>query len=100
MYDAIVLAGGRGSRLGGVDKGAVDIGGVTLLQRVLTATARQHLVGHDDQSVTSQQGQWFAELFVNSDLAATHIGIVKARHIVMYQRSTVQQFDSRSSCIA
>jgi molybdopterin-guanine dinucleotide biosynthesis protein A len=39
VYDAIVLAGGRGTRLGGVDKGAVDIGGLTLLQRVLTATS-------------------------------------------------------------
>jgi molybdopterin-guanine dinucleotide biosynthesis protein A len=38
VYDAIVLAGGKASRLGGVDKGSVDVGGQTLLQRVLTAT--------------------------------------------------------------
>jgi molybdopterin-guanine dinucleotide biosynthesis protein A len=39
VYDAIVLAGGRGTRLGGVDKGAVDSGGLSLLHRVLTATS-------------------------------------------------------------
>ncbi|MDP5226252.1 MULTISPECIES: NTP transferase domain-containing protein [Arthrobacter] len=34
---AIVLAGGRGSRLGGTDKAAVDLGGRTLAERVLDA---------------------------------------------------------------
>ncbi len=37
--DAIVLAGGRGTRLGGADKGALDVGGRTLLQRALDATS-------------------------------------------------------------
>ena len=36
-YDAIVLAGGRASRLHGADKGAVDIAGRTSLDRVLAA---------------------------------------------------------------
>lgn len=36
-FDAIVLAGGRGSRLGGVDKGALPVGGRPLLERVLEA---------------------------------------------------------------
>ncbi|HET7174023.1 MAG TPA: NTP transferase domain-containing protein [Nocardioidaceae bacterium] len=36
-YDAIVLAGGRGNRLGGADKATLSLGGATLLQRVLTA---------------------------------------------------------------
>jgi molybdopterin-guanine dinucleotide biosynthesis protein A len=36
-WDAIVLAGGRGSRLGGVDKGALEIDGETLLGRTLRA---------------------------------------------------------------
>ncbi|MFJ4874218.1 DUF6457 domain-containing protein [Streptomyces sp. NPDC088745] len=36
-YDAVVLSGGAGRRLGGVDKAAVRIGGRTLLARVLTA---------------------------------------------------------------
>jgi molybdopterin-guanine dinucleotide biosynthesis protein A len=36
-YDAIVLAGGTGRRLGGVDKAALEVGGRTLLDRVLAA---------------------------------------------------------------
>ncbi|TGO05272.1 molybdenum cofactor guanylyltransferase [Serinibacter arcticus] len=36
---AIVLAGGRAARLGGVDKAALEIGGRTLLARVLDAVA-------------------------------------------------------------
>ncbi|MFF0745068.1 NTP transferase domain-containing protein [Streptomyces sp. NPDC004111] len=36
-YDAVVLAGGAGRRLGGVDKAAVPVGGRPLLDRVLTA---------------------------------------------------------------
>lgn len=48
MYDAIVLAGGSARRLGGVDKAALDIGGRSLLQRVLAAAegaARVVVVG-------------------------------------------------------
>lgn len=37
-FDAIVLAGGRGSRLGGVSKADLVVGGVRLLDRVLAAT--------------------------------------------------------------
>ena len=36
-HDAVVLAGGRGSRLGGADKPSVRVGGRTLLDRVLAA---------------------------------------------------------------
>ncbi|NJQ08101.1 NTP transferase domain-containing protein [Streptomyces lonarensis] len=36
-FDAVVLAGGAGRRLGGADKAAVRVGGRTLLDRVLTA---------------------------------------------------------------
>ena len=38
-WDAIVLAGGRGSRLGGVDKAALEFEGETLLARTLRAVA-------------------------------------------------------------
>ncbi len=38
-YDAIVLAGGAGRRLGGADKPALRVGGTTLLDRVLDACA-------------------------------------------------------------
>lgn len=36
-FDAVVLAGGSGSRLGGVDKALVQVGGQAMLTRVLTA---------------------------------------------------------------
>ncbi|MDX6298548.1 MAG: hypothetical protein QOI51_2405 [Nocardioidaceae bacterium] len=39
MFDAIVLAGGSGRRLGGIDKGSIEVGGRTLLARVLDAVA-------------------------------------------------------------
>ncbi|HEY3562419.1 MAG TPA: NTP transferase domain-containing protein [Kribbella sp.] len=38
-FDAIVLAGGGSTRFGGVDKAMLVLDGVTLLDRVLTATA-------------------------------------------------------------
>lgn len=39
QWDAIVLAGGRGTRLGGVDKGSLELDGATLLSRALEAVA-------------------------------------------------------------
>lgn len=36
-FGAVVLAGGRGSRLGGADKATVEVGGRTLLARALEA---------------------------------------------------------------
>lgn len=38
-WDAIVLAGGRGTRLGGTDKAALEVDGETLLDRTLRAVA-------------------------------------------------------------
>lgn len=43
-FDAVVLAGGEGSRLGGVDKALVDIGGTTMLDRVLAAVAEARTI--------------------------------------------------------
>jgi molybdopterin-guanine dinucleotide biosynthesis protein A len=37
VYDALVLAGGTARRLGGADKPALEVGGATLLDRVLAA---------------------------------------------------------------
>ncbi|MDJ0395217.1 NTP transferase domain-containing protein [Rhodococcus sp. G-MC3] len=37
--DAIILAGGGGRRMGGVDKPALTVGGISLLQRAIDATA-------------------------------------------------------------
>ncbi len=39
MFDAIVLAGGEGRRLGGVDKPSLLVGSVSMLDRVLLACA-------------------------------------------------------------
>ncbi|MDQ3660224.1 MAG: molybdenum cofactor guanylyltransferase [Actinomycetota bacterium] len=38
-FDALVLSGGRGTRLGGIDKGDLEIGGKRLIDRVLEALA-------------------------------------------------------------
>lgn len=38
-YDAIVLTGGEGTRLGGVDKAMLEVGGVPLLDAVIAATS-------------------------------------------------------------
>ncbi|HEY3684844.1 MAG TPA: molybdenum cofactor guanylyltransferase [Streptosporangiaceae bacterium] len=43
-YDAIILAGGRGSRLGGVDKPGLLVGERPLITRVTTAVADARLV--------------------------------------------------------
>jgi molybdopterin-guanine dinucleotide biosynthesis protein A len=54
-FDAIVLAGGRGSRLGGVDKPALEIDGRSLLTLALDAVAGAQCVvvvrGDDDVQV-------------------------------------------------
>lgn len=41
-YDAVVVAGGRATRLGGVDKGELEVGGRSLLSRALGAVAAAH----------------------------------------------------------
>ncbi|MEJ7689653.1 MAG: NTP transferase domain-containing protein [Nocardioidaceae bacterium] len=49
-YDAVVVAGGRATRLGGVDKGELEVGGRSLLSRALHAVAAAHhtmVVGGD-----------------------------------------------------
>ena len=51
QWDAIVLAGGRGSRLGGVDKATLELDGTTLLARALEAVvgaSRVIIVGDAD----------------------------------------------------
>lgn len=39
LWDAVVLAGGRGSRLGGVDKATLELDGSSLLNRTLAAVS-------------------------------------------------------------
>ena len=61
-YDAIVLAGGSARRLGGLDKPALVVGGMSLLARVLAAVAdadRTVVVGPD--RATSRPVSWVRE---------------------------------------
>jgi molybdopterin-guanine dinucleotide biosynthesis protein A len=58
-YDAVILAGGAASRLGGVDKAALELGGMTLLGHVLAATAgadRRIVVGPHRDGVAEGAG--------------------------------------------
>ena len=44
-FDALVLAGGASTRMRGTDKAGLDVGGIALLDRVLSAVAdAQHVV--------------------------------------------------------
>jgi molybdopterin-guanine dinucleotide biosynthesis protein A len=59
---AIVLTGGTGSRLGGVDKGSLEVAGVTLLERALAATmAARPVVVVGVEVPTSRPVTWTRE---------------------------------------
>ncbi len=59
---AVVLAGGTGARMGGVDKASVEIDGVTLLERSLAATmSALEVVVVGDQVPTSRPVTWTRE---------------------------------------
>lgn len=61
-FDAIVLAGGSGSRLGGVDKSQLRIGGRTLLDRVLAACrSARTIVVVGDPRPTTRPVRWTME---------------------------------------
>jgi molybdopterin-guanine dinucleotide biosynthesis protein A len=62
VYDAIVLAGGTARRLGGVDKPALDVGGATLLDRVLAAAGdAERLVVVGPQRPVARHVVWCRE---------------------------------------
>jgi molybdopterin-guanine dinucleotide biosynthesis protein A len=70
-YDAIVLAGGSGARMGGDDKPALVVDGVTLLDRVLAAVAGAGtVVVVGDPRPTSRDVTWTREHPVGSGPAA------------------------------
>ena len=63
-YDAIVLAGGAGRRMGMVDKLTLEVGGHSLLDRVLgavSAAGRVVAVGPPRPSVTTRPVVWCRE---------------------------------------
>jgi hypothetical protein len=57
------------------------------------AGIEQHLVGHDDQCITRQQGQRLAKFLVHGGPTAPRVGVVKGRHVVVHQRGAMHQFD-------
>jgi molybdopterin-guanine dinucleotide biosynthesis protein A len=62
QFDAVVLAGGSGRRMGGQDKAALELGGMNLLERVLSALrdARRTIVVGPRRS-TSRTVIWTRE---------------------------------------
>jgi molybdopterin-guanine dinucleotide biosynthesis protein A len=59
---AVVLTGGSGSRMGGVDKASIELDGVTLLERALAATVTAvEVVVVGDQVPTSRPVTWTRE---------------------------------------
>ncbi|MEU4192693.1 NTP transferase domain-containing protein [Kribbella sp. NPDC026611] len=61
-FDALVLAGGGSTRFGGVDKAMLVLDGVTLLDRVLTATAdAQSTVVVGPVRTTCREVEWTVE---------------------------------------
>lgn len=62
MFDAIVLAGGAASRLGGADKPALRIDGASLLDRVLDAVREaQHTIVVGPWRSTAREVHWRRE---------------------------------------
>ena len=61
-FDAVVLAGGGARRLGGVDKAAIEIGGVSLLDRALgAARGAERLIAVGPRRSTSVPVRWTSE---------------------------------------
>lgn len=61
-FDAVVLAGGAGRRLGGADKPALPVGGVPLLERVLDAVSgAEQVVVVGPERPTGRPVRWTRE---------------------------------------
>jgi len=61
-FDAVILAGGSGRRLGGVDKGGLVVAGQPLLDRVLlAAAAARHTVVVGEPRPTVRDVRWTME---------------------------------------
>ena len=87
MYDAVVLAGGLARRLEGADKPALEIGGVTLLDRVIRACAEAtRIVCVGPPRPTSSPVRWTREDPPGSGpVAALAAGLALTRspHVVL-----------------
>jgi molybdopterin-guanine dinucleotide biosynthesis protein A len=61
-FDAVVLAGGSARRLGGSDKAAIEVGGVSLLARALNSVqAAQEIIVVGPRRPTSAAVRWTSE---------------------------------------
>lgn len=61
-FDAVVLAGGAGRRLGGIDKALITVGDSTLLERVIAASAdADRIICVGPQRDTSVDVEWARE---------------------------------------
>lgn len=80
-YDVIVLAGGRARRLGGADKPSLDVGGTSLLDRVLGAVqpAGQRIVVGPPRALPSDVLQVREDPPASGPLAATAAGLALAQ---------------------
>ena len=76
-FDAVVLAGGRASRLGGTDKAALDVAGETLLDRALAAVSgARRIVVVGDERPTPRPVLWTRERpAYGGPVAATYAGL-------------------------
>jgi molybdopterin-guanine dinucleotide biosynthesis protein A len=62
MFDAVVLAGGAARRLAGADKPGLEVGGLSLLERVLAAVAGAgELIVVGPPRVTTRPVRWVRE---------------------------------------
>ncbi|MBG6085243.1 NTP transferase domain-containing protein [Zhihengliuella flava] len=78
LAGVIILAGGRGQRLGGVDKAGLDVGGTTLLERAIGSLAVAHacapgahvvVVGPDRSDVMERLRQRYSRVPFTVDTA-------------------------------
>ena len=61
-FDAVVLAGGGARRLGGLDKAAIEVGGVSLLDRAIDAVwAAREVIIVGPPRATSVSVRWTSE---------------------------------------
>lgn len=86
-YSAIVLAGGRATRLGGINKAQLEVGGRRLLDRVLDAVrplAEQIVVvGHLAEGIQQPGIEIVADAYEeHSTLVGIYSGLLAARHEV------------------
>jgi len=76
LFDAVVLAGGRAARLDGADKAALEVGGVSLLDRAFAAVGEaRHVVVVGDERPATRDVTWVREEpAYGGPVAATYAG--------------------------